>query len=648
MIAMRKCLAGVATVVAGVLALAGAAQAASAGGLEIISADAAAYPTVSAVVATPPDVAAGAEAFEVLEAGSPVAATVERLPTADLEVMLLLDTSGSMAGAPLESEKAAANEFLSVLPPEVRAGVVAYGTTPTLLAAPTTDRQATGAAISTLVADTDTALYDAVIFAGDQFTPDADRRALVLLTDGEDNVSHATIDEAEAVAAGLPVHVIELLTDRSDRPALDRLAAPGGGTVTTATDPAALSDLYRHAAGTVANQYRVSYTSGGSGPVDLTVRVRTGEAALTASTTIGLPAASPAPTTTPPAPTTAPQPPPTAPATPAAAAPGVRPLVDEAPRDTGSNVGLLVGAGAIFVSMLLTAAVLLRRDGGRRAIRSGLGLERARAAGTGIVKLKERTTTGVDRFLERRGRSRSASGALEAAGISLRPGEFVMLVLTATAVGGLAMLALFGALGLLATMVLGPLTAKVVLGRRCSGRRAKFAEQLAGNLQLLTSSLKSGYGLLPALDNVAQEAEEPSKSEFRRALLEIRVGRDVSEALAALGTRMASKDFEWVVGAIDINREVGGDLALTLDNVAETIRERQRLARHVNALTAEGRLSAYVLTGLPVFAGLAMSAINPGYLEPLFSGVGVVLLAVGSGMLLTGWVWMKRLIRVEL
>ena len=103
--------------------------------------------------------------------------------------------------------------------------------TPTLVAAPSTDRQAVSAAIAPLAADTDTALYDAVIFAAGQFTPDAERRAIVLLTDGEDNVSVASLDAAAAAAAELPVHVIELVTDRSDRPALDRLAAAGGGGV---------------------------------------------------------------------------------------------------------------------------------------------------------------------------------------------------------------------------------------------------------------------------------------------------------------------------------------------------------------------------------------------------------------------------------
>ena len=420
-----------------------------------------------------------------------------------------------------------------------------------------------GAAIAPLVAGTDTALYDAVIFAGGQFTSDASRRALVLLTDGEDNVSRATIDEAAAVAAGLPVHVIELVTDRERppgaRPAGRRRRRHGHDGHRSGRADRPVPARRRHRRQPVPGQLH-ERRLGARRPHRPGSR-RDGHAQPPRRPS-GCPLRRPPrrrhrPTTTAPTPATTPP-------TPAAAAPRVRPLAEAAPHDEALERRAPDRRRArSSSSMLITTALVLRRDGGRRAmIRSGLGLERARDAGTGVVKLKERTTAGVDRFLERRGRSRSASSALEAAGISLRPGEFVMLVLTATAVGALAMLALFGPLALLATIVLGPLTAKIVLDRRCASRRAKFAEQLAGNLQLLTSSLKSGYGLLPALDNVAQEAEEPSKSEFRRALLEIRVGRDVSEALAALGARMASKDFEWVVGAIDINREVGGDLAL--------------------------------------------------------------------------------------
>ena len=647
---MKHTFGAAASILTGILALSSPAVAAGDGGLEIITADAAGYPTVSAVVATPPGTVLPADAFDVREAGAPVEATVERISTEDLEVILLLDTSGSMAGAPLESEKAAAGEFLTLLPPEVRVGVVSYGTTATLVAPPSTDRQAASAAIAPLAVGTDTALYDAVIFAGGQFTTDADRRALVLLSDGEDNVSHASIDAATAVAADVPVHVIELVTERSDRPTLDQLAAAGGGTVTSASDPAALSELYRQAAGTVANQYRVTYTTAVSGPVELSVSAATAEGVLADATTVELPAVSAA--------TAAPAPPTTSPATtapPATVAPTAPPAASEAPElvtvepaDQGSPLGLVLGAGAVFAALAITAAVLLAGDGGRRAIRTGLGLGRAGAATTSVTRVKEQAAAGVDRFLERRGRSRSVSSALEVAGISLRPGEFIVLVLSATAMLALLGLTLFGPLGLVAPVVLTPIGSRVVLDRRAARRRAQFAAQLPDNLQLLTSTLKSGVGLLPGLDNVAQEAEEPSRSEFRRALLEIRVGRDPTDALQALGTRMACKDFEWVIGAIDINREVGGDLALTLDNVAETIRERQRLARQVQTLTAEGRLSAYVLTGIPVFLAVALSAINPGYLDPLFTGIGPVLLAVGAGMLLAGWVWMKRLIRVEL
>jgi tight adherence protein B len=185
------------------------------------------------------------------------------------------------------------------------------------------------------------------------------------------------------------------------------------------------------------------------------------------------------------------------------------------------------------------------------------------------------------------------------------------------------------------------------VARKARRRRERFVELLPDNLQMLTSTLRSGYGLLQALDNVAQEAEEPARSEFQRVLVEIRFGRDPGEALHALADRVESEDFRWVVGAIEINREIGGDLAVILDNVATTIRERQRLVRQVQTLTAEGRISAYVLIGLPIVMALLMSLINPGYLEPLLEGVGLAINAVGAALLLTGWLWMRRLIRTD-
>jgi tight adherence protein B len=178
-------------------------------------------------------------------------------------------------------------------------------------------------------------------------------------------------------------------------------------------------------------------------------------------------------------------------------------------------------------------------------------------------------------------------------------------------------------------------------------RRTAFADALPDNLQLLTGTLRSGYGLLQALDTLAREAPEPAGGEFRRVLLEVRVGRDPGDALRALAVRMQSEDFEWVIGAIEINREVGGDLATIMDNVAETIRERQRLHRQMRALTAEGRISGYVLTALPVLLALALIVLNPEYIGRLGSGPGLVMVGVGVVMLTVGWIWIRRLCRIE-
>ena len=163
--------------------------------------DVAGYPAVTAVVTAPPGLGGAgypASAFEVTEDGEPVDHTVQRVPTSSLEIMLVVDTSGSMVGAPIAAARAAATEFLTVLPPDARVGVVAFGSQPSLVAGPTTDRAALASGVAQLTAAGETALYDAITFASSQFTADARDRAIVLLSDGGDTASTATLDEAAA------------------------------------------------------------------------------------------------------------------------------------------------------------------------------------------------------------------------------------------------------------------------------------------------------------------------------------------------------------------------------------------------------------------------------------------------------------------
>ena len=637
---MRDAAAAVAgaALVAGVAAAAAVAGAGPAGAqdappVEITSVETEGYPAVTAVVTAAPGLGGtgyAADAFEVFEDGRPIEAAVERMPTSNLEVILVLDTSGSMEGAPLAAAREAASGFLDVLPPEVRVGVVGFGPTATLLAAPTADRAAVAGQLAGLTAAGETALYDAVVHATSQFSPEATDRAVVLLSDGGDTASSADLEQASAAAAGATVNVIELVTPESNRAAIDRLAAAGGGTVSSAGDPTALADLYRAAARALANRYRITYTSTAHGTATLTVRLSTGAGVHEHRRRVALPAA--------PAAGSDPEGDTGGAASPASGS-------GEARRSLVARGGLAAGAGAFFLALLALGLVALPGEGTRRLTAARLGATHAAANPPNLSQVTQRMANAAEQMLERRGRRQGLAAALEVAGISLRTGEYIVLAAAGSALTGLAGLALAGPLGLLLGLAVGPLAAWSVVNVKADRRRSQFAELLPDNLQLLTSSVRAGYGLMQALDTLGREAAEPARSEFRRVMLEVRVGRDPGDAMRALAERMGSDDFDWVVGAIEINREVGGDLAAILDNVAETIRERQRLNRQIRSLTAEGRLSGWVLTALPPLLAAAMAVVNPDYLGRLRSGAGIVLVLAATGMLVIGWSWMRALTR---
>ena len=185
---------------------------------------------------------------------------------------------------------------------------------------------------------------------------------------------------------------------------------------------------------------------------------------------------------------------------------------------------------------------------------------------------------------------------------------------------------------------------KVKAARRC----AAFADQLPDMLQLIASSLRSGFSLAQALDGVVREGAQPAASEFARALTEARLGLELEDALDQMADRMKSQDLEMVVMAVRISRDVGGNLAEVLLTTMRTMRDRAQLKRQIRALSAEGRLSAYILIALPILVAGGFALARPDYLRPLYTvpaGVAMLVVAV-LGVVIGSW-WMSRIVKVE-
>jgi tight adherence protein B len=239
---------------------------------------------------------------------------------------------------------------------------------------------------------------------------------------------------------------------------------------------------------------------------------------------------------------------------------------------------------------------------------------------------------------------------LDRAGISRQPAEWALLGTCACA--GLAALftLLFGNvfLGVIIGVLTGWAGMRLLLSGRISRRRSAFDSQLPNVLQLVASSLSTGFSLAQALDTVVREEAQPASAEFARALGEAQLGADLADAIEGVANRLDSADLRWVVMAIRIQRETGGNLAEVLRNTVSTMRERAYLRRQVRSLSAEGRLSAWVLLALPVLVGGWLFYSSPTYMRPLYTtGFGIAMLIVAVLLVAIGAMWMRKLINVE-
>ncbi|MBZ5734308.1 type II secretion system F family protein [Nocardioides sp. TRM66260-LWL] len=552
--------------------------------------------------------------------------------------VLVVDTSPSMRGERFAAAKQAAATFLDTVPDDVEVGIVSFAGDITVAQPPTLDHAAARTVLDSLRIAPRTRLYDGVLRAVRVAGTEGQRRLLVL-SDGADT-STTSLASVVATLRRTRTQVDAIALDAgTPSAALSRLAAAGRGTV-IAADRADLEQAFAGEADALDRQIVVSATrpaglSATSGTVSVTVPTATGTLTADAYATIGRAAIVPA----------------SAPSVPSlgVVGPGL------------PSWALYAGVGVLGVGLLGLLVLLVPRapqplSAADRVSRytsavSGLGGGQAGLPkidpDQAIAQAKDAATQMLhrNRDLETR-----IARRLDAAGSEMKPAEWLLVhlgVFVAAALLGLLLSAGNLLLGLL-VVVLGAVGPWIVLGVRGARRRRRFAASLPDTLQLMSGALAAGLSLQQAVDTIVKEGSDPIAGEFRRVMVETRLGVSVEEALDGVAERFESKDFEWVVMAIRIQRQVGGNLAELLDTVAATMREREYMRRQVASLSAEGRLSAWVLGCLPGLFLLYLVLTQGSYVAPLFHDPrGWVLLGGGTLWLSLGVFWMSRLVKVE-
>src|SRR5215831_4064549 len=320
---------------------------------------------------------------------------------------------------------------------------------------------------------------------------------------------------------------------------------------------------------------------------------------------------------------------------------------------TGSLIATLA---IVFVALFMLALLLMGSMGGSerggdvadRIERYGPRHAPAPAGGEGTMT---RSAVGwVTSLLQSTNSEKGLAERLDLAGSERKPAEWVLLGVCGSALLAAALTFATGNLliGVLGGALIGWLGMHAALSIRIGRRRAAFSDQLPDVLQLIAGSLQSGFSLPQSVDAVVREGTQPAADEFSRALAEARIGADLEDALNRVADRMDSTDLRWTVMAIRIQREVGGNLAEVLRTTVATMRERAYLRRQVRALSAEGRLSAYILVALPVLVGGWFFYSAPGYMRPLYTTlIGLVMLVGSVALVVVGALWMRKLIKIE-
>jgi len=562
------------------------------------------------------------------ENGKPVTGVEAVNLGAAKSVVIAIDTSRSMGSVGLASAGSAARTFVRHKRPDDRVAVVAFGRSALKLSDFTTSTADIESVLSGLTIDarSGTALYDGIVESANALrTSSLSGRVIVLLTDGRDVSSNASLDEAITAArrAGASVYSIGIESPDFRSTALRSIAGETNGNYYAAASTQSLEQVYSSIAAELDRTWRVAYDTSAR-PGD-TLRLHATLPGLgSADKSVQVPAAFA---------TSAPPP-----------ASTLLPEILYSPLGT-LIVGVLVGVLALLALMVF--ARMGRGSWVKQRLAAHVGEARRRrlrrSERLSFLAALFRATEGL---LGRRRQWRLIEKMLIRGDVPLRPAEFFWASLGCGALAGVvAVIASLPSVVALIAMGGGGALPFLFVSFRVRRRAKAFEDQLPDLLTTIAASLKAGHSFKHGLQAVVDESQPPASIELKRALTEAGLGRPMDDALRDMADRVGSENFDFAITAVTIQRQVGGSLASLFDMVSETVRNRQQFARKIRSLTAMGRMSAYTLVGIPFFIAAAISLINPGYMHPLFhSHMGHLLLFLGLGMMAVGSAILKKIV----
>ena len=619
---MRRC-GIVATFCATLAALTSAAAQGAQGGVQIRRVQLTDYPLVRLTVVMRDT----RHRPHVLENGRAASAVVAQNLGRNKAIVIAVDRSQSMRGQPLTDATTAVAGFIDKKPQQDSVAVEEFGWKALMLTP--SFSQATidsDTALRTLSSDdhVGTALYDGIVLAATELRgqPLAGR-VLVLLTDGRDLGSLATLRDAIRSVQQANVIVYPIALGRADKAPLERLASESGGALYTAPSPATLADVYRRIGSELRRTWRVEFpTSVRPGTTD---NLRIVAVGATGTALVRMPGSATSPPSV-----------------------ALRSLVD-------SRWGVTVVTISAFFLVLLGAWLALRRPRGgdlrelimaHSAAPQPLANDRSQRP---AIPRPRALFTATESTLGSLGWWRRASLLVMRSGTRLRVVEIFYLSIAIGAVLGILAAAAGAPVVIVAVAVLlGMAVMPAVVQLKAASRLRAFDAQLPDHLSTLAASLKVGHSLRHAFATLAAETAEPSRSEFARVVSQTRIGMPLETALTEMAQRVGSDDLDYIVTAIAVQTQVGGSLASLIDMVSETVRHRQQHARKVRSLTAMGRLSAYMLVALPFLLAVLITLVNRPYLAPLFHrAVGHALIAYSLVSMTVGSLLLKKIVAIK-